>query len=148
MGALTREIGARLTRGRRSLLSRQQTIAIHEAGHVVAARQLGATEVTAQVGRRAGGFWFTFDGSAYDEAVIFLAGREAEVAVTGVDPGGSSYDLRQARRALRYQLVPLTNARATAAELVRGCRLDIETEAACLLDVACREYTLPPEGGF
>lgn len=126
---------ARFARSRPSI-SRQETIAIHEAGHAVAARMLGATDVTATVGQRAGEFAFTFTGSEFDEAVIFFAGREAEVALTGMDPGGSSYDLKQARRALSYRLAPLADARATATELVRGCRLDIEAEAARLLDVA------------
>ncbi|KPM55799.1 hypothetical protein ACG83_11040 [Frankia sp. R43] len=126
----------RLLTSRGPSLERQQTIAIHEAGHAVAARMLGATDIAVNVGRRAGGFSFTFDGSAYDEAVILLAGHEAEVALTGADSGGASYDLKQARKVLRYQLVPLASAGTTAAELVRGARLDIEAEAARLLDGA------------
>ncbi|MEX5634986.1 hypothetical protein [Parafrankia sp. FMc2] len=131
---------ARFGRGVRARLAersarRLETIALHEAGHVVAARMLGATDVTASVDRARGGFSFTVT-SPFDEAVVLLAGREAEVALTGVDAGGSSYDLRQARRALGYRIVPLASARSTAAELVHGARLDIETEAARLLDAA------------
>ncbi|ONH58339.1 hypothetical protein CcI49_23065 [Frankia sp. CcI49] len=125
----------RLLTSRGPSLERQQTIAIHEAGHVVAARMLGATDITVPVDRRGGGFWFAAT-SELDEAVILLAGQQAELVLTGRDSGRSEYDLRQARRALRRTGVDLDAAGKTAAELVRGARLDIESEAARRLDVA------------
>ena len=109
---------------------RLEAVAAHEAGHVVVARHLGAADVTARVIRgRRGEFGFTFSGSAQDEAVIMLAGLEAEKLLTGRDNGGSSYDRKRAARALRRSDGTVEQAGNAAARLVRQHSGEIESEA-------------------
>lgn len=110
-------------------------VSAHEAGHVFMARRFGATNIKVRVGRN-GDYSFTFDGSYEDEAVIHLAGLAAEILLTGKDNGGSSYDLKQAKAALRETRTSLPQTRKRADQLVRKHRADIETEARRLYDAA------------
>jgi hypothetical protein len=111
--------------------------AIHEAGHVVAARQKGATDVTARVdtvgSRSRGSYSATFGGSKRDEAVIALAGAAAARRLAGRGYEVDRSDTRQARRLLKGSGVSLRQARREARAVVRANRREIEREAKRLL---------------
>lgn len=112
-------------------------VSFHEAGHVVIARHLGATGVHATVGS-SGEFNYddTFSGPRKDEVVMALAGLAAEVLLTGKDNGGSSYDLKRAKRLLRGSGTTMRKAEKRAADLVRRHWADIEAEARRLAKTA------------
>ncbi|WP_163547804.1 hypothetical protein [Candidatus Frankia nodulisporulans] len=109
-------------------------VAVHEAGHVIVARALGATRAQARVTRAGGEYRLRFDGPdvadpAGDDAVIKLAGACAAGLIVGRDTGSGS-DRAAARRLLRRSSRSLRDAQNDAARLVGQHRREIEALAA------------------
>lgn len=91
-------------------------VAVHEAGHVVAARKFGSASAT--VGDRRGHTSYDINGSAVDEAVVQLAGSIAAKRIAGDACLAGSSDIRDARRLLRGTGVSESEARARAQRIV------------------------------
>ncbi len=111
--------------------------AIHEAGHMVAARKKGATDVSGRVdtsgSKSSGSFGATFNGSKKDEAVIMLAGGAAAKRMTGRGYEVDRSDTRAAKRLLRGSGVSVRQARREADAIVRKNKAAVDREAKRLL---------------
>lgn len=103
-------------------------VVVHEAAHVVAAREKGATRVRAKIlerpNRRGWGGWTHYYGigGKKDEAVVILAGDAAA-------GGCSRDDAETARRLLRGSGTSLGEAMKEARELVENNRREIRRTA-------------------
>lgn len=109
---------------------RRREVAVHEAGHAVVARALGATYVSARLSRsgRGGSYRAKIAGSTVNDAVIALAGRQATERALGVRYGDAQ-DRRDALRALRGTGVSMRDARRQATRLVERHGAEIEAVA-------------------
>lgn len=103
-------------------------VAVHEAAHVVAARQRGSASAT--LDHRRGHTRYDIQGSAVDEAVVLLAGGVAARRITGNACLAGSNDLAQARALLAGTGVSVAEAARRAERLVSTHRGKITTLAA------------------
>lgn len=111
----------------------RREVAVHEAGHVIVARALGATKAQARITARGGRYKLAYNGPdgadpAGDDAVVKLAGGAAATLIVGRDTG-SGNDRADARRLLRRSPRSLRDAQKDVARLVRQHRGDIEALA-------------------
>lgn len=110
--------------------------AVHEAGHVVVGRKLGARGLGAVLLSDTRGRCTpcTWRGSRLEEAAYILAGAAAGRLITGDPALDGSSDVSSARRALRRTKHTLDEAETLAAQLARKHRRAIERAARQLYD--------------